>query len=90
MKRSPIEKYTISLHENILEKILSVILIHRMKPALKKAEKMFDDPEYKAKVDALQYNFDEMENYLKNFCKYNPSNALCISIQNRKKLRSRQ
>ena len=85
MKRSPIEKYTISLHENILEKILSVILIHRMKPALKKAEKMLDDPEYKAKVESLQYQYDDMEQYLKNYCKYHPNNALCLSIKNRKR-----
>ena len=77
MKRSPIEKYTISLHENILEKILTVILMHKMKPALKKAEKMLDTPEYRAKVAAVQYQYDDLEQYLKNFCKYNPSSPLC-------------
>jgi len=82
MKQSPIEKYAIRLHENIFGKILGMLYIAKMKPALKKAEKMLDDdPEFEAKVDSLMYQYDELERYLKQWCKYNPDDPRCTSIR---------
>jgi hypothetical protein len=77
MKQSPIEKYTSRLHESIFEKILGMLFIQKMKPALKVAEKMLDDPEYKAHIDAVRYHNDKLADYLKNWCKYNPDDPLC-------------
>ncbi len=85
MKQSPIEKYATRLHENIIEKILGVLLIQKMKPALKKAEKMLNDnPEFEAKIDSLMYQYDELERYLKNYCKYYPDDIRCTSIRKEK------
>jgi hypothetical protein len=77
MKQSPIEKYTSRLHENIFEKILGMLYIAKMKPALKVAEKMLDDPEFKAHIEDIRYTNEKLANYLKNWCKYNPDDPLC-------------
>lgn len=78
MKRSPIEKYTMQLHESIFEKVLGMLFIQKLKPAIKKVEKMFDeDEELKARLEAIRYHNNELEKYLKNYCKYFPDRYEC-------------
>ncbi len=84
MRQSPIDQYAIRLHENIFGKILGMLYIAKMKPALKKAEKMLDDdPEFEAKVDSMLYQMDELERYLKQWCKYHPEDKRCTGIPKR-------
>jgi len=78
MKRSPIEKYTMQLHESIFEKVLGMLFIQKLKPAIKKVEKMFDeDEELKANLEAIRYHNEQLEKRLKNWCKYYPDDYLC-------------
>lgn len=77
MKRSPIETYMGSLHEGIAEKIIKMLLLHRMKPLLAKAEKELDDPEFTAQLDTIRYAVDDFEKRLKNWCKYKPDDFRC-------------
>lgn len=78
MKRSPIEKYAISLHENIFEKILGMLFIQKLKPALNKAAReLEDDPEFQASIEGMKYHRERLETYLKNWCKYHPERYEC-------------
>lgn len=83
MKRSPIEKYTMHLHESIFEKVLGMLFIQKLKPAIKKVEKMFDeDEELKANLEAIRYHNDRLEKRLKNYCKYFPDDYECRHLKN--------
>lgn len=77
MASNPVNKYFVSLHENIFEKLLGVLYISKMKPALKVAEKMFDDPEFEAHLENIRYHNEELEKFLKNFCKKRPDDPQC-------------
>lgn len=88
MKRSPIEKYTISLHENIFEKILGMLFIQKLKPALNKAAKeLEDDAEFQAAIQGMQYHRDQLERKLKHWCKYYPDDAMCKESARRKAMK---
>ncbi len=78
MEQSPVDKYAMRLHESIFEKIIGMLYIAKMKPLLKVAEKMLpDDEEFKAHLESLRYHNEELQKYLKNWCKYNPEHGLC-------------
>lgn len=77
MKGSPINRYVDSLHEGIAEKILGMLFIHKMKPALKKVEKMLDDPEFDAQLETIRYAVEDFERKLKSFCKHRPQHFRC-------------
>lgn len=77
MQTNPIDKYCTKLHENIFEKILGMLYITKMKPALKVAEKLLDDPEFQSHLETLRYHNDNLENFLKNFCKKRPDDPEC-------------
>lgn len=78
MKRSPIEKYTIQLHESIFEKILGMLFIQKLKPALNKAARELEnDPEFQASIEGMKYHRERLENRLKHYCKYFPEEYEC-------------
>ncbi len=61
----------------IIENILGWLYMQKMKPALKVAEKMLDDPEYKAQMEKVRYHNEKLAAYLKNWCKHYPDDPLC-------------
>ena len=78
MTRSPIEKYTIQLHESIFEKILGMLFIQKLKPALNKAAKeLEDDEEFQAAIEGMKYHRDRLEKRLKRWCEYYPDDYQC-------------
>lgn len=78
MSSSPIRKYFESLHEGIAEEIIKLLLLRKLKPALKAAEKqLHDDPEFVAQLDAIKYATEKFENTLKHWCKHRPEDRRC-------------
>ena len=82
MKRSPIDNYVGLLHEGIAEKIIGMLFLHKMKPALKKAEKILDDPEFDAQLETIRYAVEDFERSLKAFCRRRPAHEKCKNKNN--------
>ncbi len=62
----------------LVESIIGFIFAQMMKPAIKKAEKMFDeDEEFKENHKKIREHNHELEKSLKNYCKYFPDEYEC-------------